>query len=288
MIIVTGGSGRLGSKIVDRLLDRVPANSIGVSVRDLDKAEGLAARGVRVRAGDFTDPATLDHAFENADQVLVVSAAIRGPGAAEANRAAIRAAVRAGASRVLYTSHQAASPDSLFAAQPQHAATEAFLAEQGIAWTALRHGFYTSTLELYLPNALETGELRLPEDGQFSWTAHDDLAEVDAIALTCEGALDGISPALTGSEALDFSDVADILSDLTGRRVRRVVVDDEEWKAAAIERGLPTPAADFTLGMFRAARRGEFAVTDPTLEELIGRPAISTRTIVGGLVAPTL
>ena len=25
--------------------------------------------------------------------------------------------------------------------------------------------------------------------------------------------------------------------------------------------------------MFRAARRGEFAVTDPTLERLLGRPA---------------
>lgn len=286
MIIVTGGSGRLGSQIVDRLLDRVPADSVGVSVRDVGKAERLMSRGVRVRAGDFTDPTALDYAFEDADQVLVVSAGIRGPAAAEANRAAIGAAVRAGASRVLYTSHQAASPDSLFPAQPQHAATEAFLAEQGIAWTALRHGFYASTLEIYVPNALETGELRLPEDGPFSWTAQADLAEVDAIALTPTGVLDGVSPALTGPEKLDFADVAGILSDLTGREIRRIVVDDEEWKSSAIERGLPAPAADFTLGMFRAARRGEFAVTDPTLENLLGRPAISARTTIEGIVAP--
>jgi len=30
--------------------------------------------------------------------------------------------------------------------------------------------------------------------------------------------------------------------------------------------------------MFRAARAGEFAVTDPTLEDLLGRPAIPVRT----------
>lgn len=240
---------------------------------------------MRVRAGDFTEPRTLDHAFQGAEQVLVISAAIRGPGAAEANRAAIEAAVRAGASRVLYTSHQAASPDSLFGAQPQHAATEAFLAEQGSAWTALRHGFYASTLEIYVPTALETGELRLPADGPVSWTSHADLAEADAIALTRPGVLDGISPPLTAPEALDLTDVARILSDITGRTITRGVVDDEEWKGAAVARGLPAPAADFTLGMFRAARHGEFAVADPTLESLLGRSAISARTAIERIVA---
>ena len=78
-------------------------------------------------------------------------------------------------------------------------------------------------------------------------------------------------------EQLDFADVARILGEVVGRRIERVVVDDEVWRASAIERGLPAPAADFTLGMFRAARRGEFAVTDPTLETLLGRPAISAR-----------
>lgn len=284
MIIVTGGTGRLGSQIVNHLLDRVPADQVGVSVRDVNKAETLAARGVRVRAGDFTNPAGLDHAFEGADQVIVISAAIRGPGAGEANRAAIEAAVRAGVTRVLYTSHQAASPVSLFPAQLQHAATEAVLAEQNIAWTALRHGFYASTFEIFVPTALETGEMRLPEDGPFSWTAHADLAEVDAIALTRPDALDGVTPALTGSEQLDFADVARILSRVTGRQIRRVVVDDDEWKASAVERGLPAAAADFTLGMFRAARGGEFAVTDPTLEQLLGRPAISARQTIEAIV----
>lgn len=285
MIIVTGATGRLGSQIVDRLLERVPADTVGVSVRDHTRAADLASRGVRVRTGDFTEPATLDHALEDADQVLVVSAAIRGSGAASANRAAIEAAVRAGASRVLYTSHQAASPDSLFAAQPQHAATQAFLAEQAVSWTALRHGFYASTLEIFVPTALQTGELRLPADGPFAWTSHADLAEIDAITLSEPGVLDGLSPPLTAPEALDFADIAHLLSDLTGRSVTRVVLDDEEWKDTALASGMPAAAADFTLGMFRAARLGEFAVTDPMLENLLGRPAISARTVVKELVA---
>ncbi|MCG5442757.1 NAD(P)H-binding protein [Micromonospora sp. NIE79] len=207
MIVVTGATGQLGSQIVERLLDRLPPDAVGVSVRDVDRAAGLAERGVRVRAADFTDPATLGHAFEGADKVLVVSAAIRGSGAIAANHAAIDAARDAGANRILYTSHQAASRDSLFAAQPTHAATEEHLAGLGVAFTALRNGFYASTLSFSIGTALETGQLVAPADGPVSWTAHADLAEAAAVALTEDGVLDGVTAPLTASEMLDLENV---------------------------------------------------------------------------------
>ncbi|SFR27988.1 Uncharacterized conserved protein YbjT, contains NAD(P)-binding and DUF2867 domains [Lentzea waywayandensis] len=284
MIIVTGATGRLGAKIVEKLLDHVPADTVGASVRDPGKAAALAARGVRVRAGDFTDPSTLDHAFAGADQVLVVSASIRGPQAAGANVAAIDAAVRAGASRVHYTSHQAASPDSLFDLGRQHASTERHLAAQDVAYTSLRHGFYTSTLEHYVPAAVQTGEFRLPQDGPFSWTAHADLVEADVLSLTRPGVLDGLTPPLTAPDLLDFADVARVLGEITGREIKRVVVDDEEWKETVVAQGMPAAAAEFTLGMFRAARAGQFAVTDPALENLLGRPAIPVRAVLEDIV----
>ncbi|MCO8275864.1 NmrA family NAD(P)-binding protein [Actinoplanes sp. TRM 88003] len=277
MIVITGATGQLGSRIVERVIERVPAGEVGVSVRDAAKASALAAQGVRVRTGDFTDPAGLEHAFAGADRVLIISAAIRGDGAVAANQAAIDAARAAGAQRILYTSHQAASKTSLFAPQLTHAATEDYLAGLGVPFTALRNGFYASTLNYYLGAALQTGELALPEDGPFSWTAHDDLAEAAAIALADDGVLDGVTAPLTAPELLDFADVAALLSESTGRRVTRVVVGDDDWKAAAVADGMPEFAAEFTLGMFRAARRGEFAVTGPTLEKLLGRPARTVR-----------
>ncbi|MEV4497748.1 NAD(P)H-binding protein [Micromonospora arborensis] len=285
MFVITGATGQLGSQIVDRLLERVPADTVGVSVRDTAKAASLAERGVRVRAGDFTDPTTLEHAFEGAHQVLVVSAAIRGGGAVDANRAAIDAAHAAGAKRILYTSHQAASRESLFPAQLTHAATEEYLAGLGVPFTALRNGFYASTLSFAIGAALETGQLVAPADGPVSWTAHADLAEAAAIALAEDGALDGITPALTAPEMLDLEAVAGVLTDITGRTIRRVVADDDQWRAAAIERGMPAAAADFTLGMYRAARRGEFAVTDPTLETLIGHRPRSVRSVLEAIAS---
>ncbi|MFB9315569.1 NAD(P)H-binding protein [Nocardioides plantarum] len=288
MLVITGATGRLGSRIVERVLDRVPAETVAVSVRDPAQAVGLQARGVRVRAGDFTDPGSLAHAFEGATRVLVVSAAIRGDGAVAANLAALDTARAAGAEHVLYTSHQASSPTSQFAPQHTHAATEDHLAGLGMPFTSLRNGFYVSTLEYYLGAAVATGRLALPADGPFSWTHHDDLAEVAAIALVggpdTDPVLTGVTPPLTAPDLLDLGDVAAVASEVLGRPVERVVVDDDEWKQGAVAQGMPAPAADFTLGMFRAAREGEFAVADPTLERVLGRPVASARSAIAALV----
>ncbi|GAB3157864.1 NAD(P)H-binding protein [Amycolatopsis stemonae] len=280
MIVITGGTGKLGAQVADRLLRRVPAERIGVSVRDPGRASDLAGRGIRVRRGDFADPASLADAFEGAAQVLVVSTDATGEAAIAHHVAAIEAARDAGAKRILYTSHQAAAEDSLFAPMPDHAATERHLVAAGTAVTVLRNGFYASTVPLLLGPALETGELVAPADGPVSWTAHADLAEAAAVVLADEGRFDGPTPPLTAPVALDLADVAGIVTELTGRTVRRVVADDDDWVAGLVGHGVPAARAELLLGMFRAARRGEFAVTGPDLEDLLGRPATPLRAVL--------
>ncbi|MGZ0152031.1 SDR family oxidoreductase [Kribbella sp. WER1] len=281
MIIVTGGTGRLGRAVVERLAEQVPPSELGVSVRDPGKAADLAARGIRVRRADFDDPAALATAFEGATQVLIVS----GPADPAPHRVAIDTAKAAGAERILYTSHQAANLDSLFVATRGHAATEQDLAGSGVPFTALRNGFYASTPVYLLRSALQNGELVLPEDGPFSWTAHRDLADAAVVAITDPGRLGGVTPALTGPETLDYADVAAIASELTGRKITRVTVPDEEWKQTALGRGMPEFAVELTLGIFQAARRGEFAVVDPALPKLLGRPATTIREFLAAELA---
>lgn len=280
MIIVSGATGRLGSQVVERLLTRVPAERVGVCVRDPAKAAALAVRGVRVRAANAGDPAALRHAFAGADVVLVISAPLLGSAAIAANRAAIDAAWAAGARRVVYTSHQAAAHDSLFLPQPSHAATQDYLLAGGRPFTALRNGFYAATIGFFVPEALRTGRLALPADGPVSWTAHGDLAEAAVAALLEDPLLDGITPALTATEVLDFAQVAELLGDLRGARVDRVVVEDEQWRRTVVGNGVPEQVADIQLSMFRAARAGEFAVTDPTLTTVLGHPTSTVRSMV--------
>lgn len=283
MIVVTGATGELGSRIIDRLLTHTDASLIGVSVRDVGKASALVAKGVRVRAADFTQPSTLAYAFEGADTVLVVSAAIRGSGATDANCAAIDAAREAGASRILYTSHQAASHTSHFPPARVHAATEDHLAGAGVPYTALRHGFYATALTHLLAGSLAEGAIYAPADGPVSWTAHDDLAEADAATLVRTAprgdawALNGKTAPLATSESFDLAGIAGLLSEIAGRPIERVVVEDDVWLATAVERGMPEAAALFTLDQFIAARSREFEAQQPILDEVLGRKATSVR-----------
>lgn len=285
MIIVTGANGKLGRAVVERLLERTSTDQLGVSVRDPEQAGPLAARGVRVRRGDFGDPESLAHAFEGASRVLFVSANSTGETAVRLNTAAIRGAKEAGASRIFYTSHMGASRASLFPPMPVHAATESALQDAGVAFTSLRNGFYTATILQMLGSAAETGELAAPEDGPVSWTAHADLAEVAAIALTSD-ALGGTTPPLTSPETVDLEGVAALASELTGRPIRRVIVPDAEYRAGLLARGVPEGAAGMLMGLFLASRRGEFARTDPTLERLLGRPAVSVRDVLREALVP--
>jgi NAD(P)H dehydrogenase (quinone) len=171
-----------------------------------------------------------------------------------------------------------ASPSSPFAPMPAHAATEAALQESGVPFTSLRSGFYATTVAMLLGPALQTGELAVAEGGPVAWTTHADLADAavlalaDDAALTDDAALDGLTPALTGPEAIDAAGIAAIATRLAGRPIRRVVVSDADYRAGLVAQGLPEWRADILVGIFAASRQGEFAPAGPTLARLLGRP----------------
>ncbi|WP_406633079.1 SDR family oxidoreductase [Amycolatopsis sp. WGS_07] len=263
MIVITGATGALNGATVEHLLKRIPAERIGVSVRDVEKARHFAERGVRVRRGSYEDPAALRKSFEGAETVLLVSSNDPHADGVGLHRAGIEAAVEAGAQRILYTSHQNSRPDTPFPPGPEHFATERILAESGVTWTALRNGFYAHSLGWLLGPWRESGVIEAPADGPVSWTDRADVAEAAAVILAEDREFDG-PVTLTARRAVTFDDLAEMASRVSGREVKRVVVDDEEWAA----RG---PEARMTLTFFQAAREGHFAETSPVLGELLGR-----------------
>lgn len=277
MIIVTGATGQLGRAIVHALVQRVPPETIGISVRDPAKADDFAALGVRVRRGDFTEPDTLTHAFAGATQILLVSSNAQATGGdpVAQHRAAIAAAHAAGARRIVYTSHMAASLASAFSPMHTHAATEAMLAGSGLAWTALRNGFYAESGLDLIGDLFTTGTITAPGDGKVSWTTHDDLAKAAAVVLAHFGRFEGPTPPLTAGKAHDLTDLAGIASAVLGRPVRRETISDEELRSRLSARGVPPAATKIALGLYRASRLDEFAAVDPTLEHLLGRAPVS-------------
>jgi NAD(P)H dehydrogenase (quinone) len=270
MIIVTGATGALNGATVDHLLERMAASEIVVVARTPGKAQRFADLGIQVRQGDYADPSSLPSAFDGADQLLLVSSSDPGADAVSLHRAAVDAAAQAGVGRILYTSHQGASPTTPFGPGRDHAATEQLLAESGIAWTSLRNGFYAHSIDWLTGPWRKTGVITVPLDGPVSWTAREDAAEAAAVIIASDGGYDG-AVTLTASAAPTFAEIADTASRVSGRSIDLAVIGETEWTASRLAAGQPAAVAAFTLGMFRAAHEGYFAGVDPLLAQLLGR-----------------
>ena len=139
--LVTGATGKLGSKIVDVLLKSVPASELAVSVRNPEKAEALKAKGVDVRHGDFDKPETLDEAFKGVERLLIISADGDNDTRIRQHANAVEAAERAGVSFIAYTS-LADATESQNLMSPPHVETEGAIERTGIPHAFLRNNWY--------------------------------------------------------------------------------------------------------------------------------------------------
>ena len=285
MIVVTGATGHYGRRVVEGLLTRLPASQIGVSVRDPEKVADFAATGIRVHKASFAEPASLADAFDGAEQVLLVSANVLGDEALRLHGNAIQAAKDAGVKRILYTSHQAASPTSKVDFARDHAATEEILKASGVAFVSLRNGFYAESSLYQLSGLKETGKFALPEDGPVSWTVRDDLAEAAVVALTDLSIFDGITAPLTASMTYTFTDVARIASKVLDREIMRETVSKEAYRKGALQRGFPEPMVGMLVSMFEAIRDGEFNVVGPTLERVLTRRPTELEQVMAGFLS---
>ncbi len=129
---------------------------------------------------------------------------------------------------------------------------------------------FFGSLEQLLGPWEQTGVIAMPADGPFSWVDRADAGEAAAAILAGDRTFDG-PVNLTPTRAVTLDGFAQFASEVTGRTIQRIVVDDEQWVADQVATGIPEPVARFTLTMFQATRTGRFASVDPPLKELLGR-----------------
>jgi NAD(P)H dehydrogenase (quinone) len=223
-------------------------------------------------------------AFDGAERVLVISTRMVDNEARFAqHRNAIDAARRRRVRHVYYTS-VVQRAGSLFDLAPGHLATEVHLAESALAHTILRNGHYMENLPMFLGASVATGELALPTDGPTAWVSRIDLAEGIA-RLLLAGGRDDETLLLTGPEALDFRQIAEIAGTITGRRVARKVIDDHVYLEQLVRAGFPQPVARSLLTGFASRAAGELARVDPTLGEILARPLRTVAEVLPSLLA---
>ncbi|HZG85663.1 SDR family oxidoreductase [Paenibacillus sp.] len=282
-ILVTGATGQLGAKVVETLLETVPAERIAASVRSPEKAQALRDRGVDVRQGDFDDPASLDAAFAGIDKILIVSTQGDNDTRIRQHQAAVDAAKRAGVKFIAYTSVSHADTSSLFLA-PVHKATEEAIRATGIPYSFLRNNWYIENEIGSIQGALAGAPIVTSAGaGRVGWASRDDYARAAAAVLAGEGHENTIYE-LAGAPATT-EDFAAALSRALGREVPVQHVDDATYGTIMAGAGVPDFVVPILVAIQSAIREGTLDVSSGDFAKLLGRPPASLEEALPSIVA---
>ncbi|HEX5363962.1 MAG TPA: SDR family oxidoreductase [Gallionella sp.] len=278
MIVVTGATGQLGRLVIQSLLKKVPASGIVAAVRNVGKAEDLAALGVQVRQADYNQPASWDGALQGADKVLLISSSEIGQRTKQ-HQAVIDAAKRAGVRLLAYTSVLHADT-SILGLADEHRETEAVIRSSGVPFVLLRNGWYTENYAAGIPTALSLGAVYgCAGNGRISSAARADYAEAAAVVLT-SGNQTGKTYELAGDSAYTLSEFAAEISRQAGRAISYVNFPEAEYKKALLGAGLPELFAELLANSDTGVSRGALFDEGHQLGKLIGRPTTPLATIV--------
>lgn len=273
--LVTGATGKLGSKIVDHLLKRIEAKELAVSVRDPKKASALSDKGIDVRQADFDHPESLREAFQGVDRLLIISADGDNETRIRQHLQAVEAAKEAGVSFIAYTS-LADATDSQNVMAPPHVATEEAIRETGIKHAFLRNNWYLEN-ELGSIQGVLAGApwVTAARDGKVGWALQDEYAEAAAIVLTTE-AFDEEMYELSGPLHTQHEFV-EALSDVLGQDVALQEVSAEAYGDVMRGAGVPEGAIPIVVGIQDSIRNGSLEVESTDFERLLGRPVTPLR-----------
>ncbi|AZK45681.1 SDR family oxidoreductase [Paenibacillus lentus] len=281
-ILVTGATGKLGTKVVNTLLQTVPADQLAVSVRNPEKAEDLRKRGVEVRQGDFDHPNTLDAAFSGIDRLLIISADGDNETRIRQHGNAVDAAKRAGVKFIAYTSLANARESKNFLA-PTHKATEEMILATGIPYSFLRNNWYleneVSTIQGVLAGA---PWVTSAGSGKVGWAAQQDYADAAAAVLTGSGH-ENTTYELSG-KLLTQEEFAAALGTVIGKQVPVQQVDDVAYGNIMKEAGVPDFVIPMLVEIQKGIREGTLEVESNDFEKLLGRPLTPIHEVLSQLV----
>ncbi|MBE7184835.1 MAG: SDR family oxidoreductase [Methylobacterium mesophilicum] len=282
-LLVTGASGQLGGLVIDAILTRAPEARISALVRRKEAGEALAARGVDVRMGDYSDAASLEKAFVGVDRLLLIASNEVGQRAAQ-HRNVIDAAKKAGVALIVATSLLHAD-SSVIGLGNEYRDTEAYLRASGVPFLILRNGWYTENYTAPVQNAVAHGvRLTAAGAGRVNSAARKDYAEAAATVLLKETVETGRVYELAGDESFSQDELAAEVARLSGRTVEAKHVSLAEFEQALIGTGMPPKVAALYADFEKGTAAGALADDGRELRRLIGRPTTRWQDTVAGVV----
>lgn len=268
-ILVTGGTGTVGSEVVRQLLPR--GAEVSVLTRNAGRAGALPA-GVRPVIGDLLDPGTIRAAFQGMDALFLLN--VVSPTETHEGLMALNGAILGGVKRVVYLSVHEVEKASYLPHFGSKVPVEHALRHSGLEWTILRPNNFHQNDYWYRDAMLQYGVYPQPlGDVGVSRVDVRDIGEAAAIALTTDGH-GGRIYNLVGPDLCTGAGTAAIWSRHLGRPVAYGGNDLDAWEQQAGQYLPAILAFDFRL-MYGHFQRHGLKATPQDIEAqtaLLGHP----------------
>ena len=222
--LILGGTGTVGSAVVERLLAR--GEKVRVLTRSAERAASLPP-GAEAVIGDLQEPSTYDKVFVGVDALFLLNGVVTTE--LQEGLAALNEAQRAGAKRIVYLSVHDAEKAPHVPHFASKVAIERAIAASGVPYTILRpNNFYQNDLWFRDP-IVQHGVYPQPiGDVGISRVDVRDIADAAVQALTRPG-YENRTYALVGPEALTGVQTAEAYARALGRDVRYAGNDLRAW-----------------------------------------------------------
>ncbi|MFC0624600.1 NmrA family NAD(P)-binding protein [Kribbella deserti] len=273
MIVVTTPTGRVGSRVT-RLLVQAGERPT-VLVRDPARLDPGLLPYVDVEVGDQGDVDFVVGATKGAEALFWVDPPTGDDdpveGYARMGFSAARAVLSNQIGRTVFLSSVGAEKRKGAGEIDGLGRTEELLDATGAAVLHLRCGYFFTNLLLDLESVRE-GVLRttMPLDAVMSWVDPRDIAEIAAVRLLATNWVGRHVQAVHGSEDLSFARVAEILTQVLGRKVAAERITDDQQRDTLRSFGMTEAQVEGIVGMsaglrdFTPENPRDFLTTTPT------------------------
>ena len=270
-LLVTTGNGLFGRTLIEALLgdDRVAVRAM---VRDRGKFD-LSGPGLEVVVADMDHPETLGPALDGVSHVFLSAPMDDRIAAREGN--VIAAALAAGRPHVLKMLGAVKHGDDELSAQ--HAGSLANLKASGLPWTLISPNSVMETSFNGFAEQFKWESLfGMSGHGKVGLVAAADVAAATAAVVRGDGH-EGQDYRLTGPEAIDLYEAADVFAEVVGHPIHYYDLSEEEFAkllADNMKDATPEWIEVNVLCHLRAWREGGADLVTDTVERLTGRPAM--------------
>lgn len=260
--LITASTGNIGSYLSKALhKKKIPFTA---ATRDSEEAEKNLGFKPETVFLDFRDPSGFTSALKDVETLFLCGPSAT-PGAEKLIMPLVREASEQNVKHVVFI---ASYPDIMD-----------FIKTSDMNYTFLRGNFFMQNFEMYQTEDIRHhDQIFMPTGkGKAPFIHTRDIGEIAAEVIENPGKYEGDTLYLTGPEALDHYEVAEIFSDVLGRKITYKEPDDKNYRKVMKERGFSDEYINAMIAVFGKIKKGQVAQVSDEVEKVLGRKPVSLK-----------